>query len=54
VLNQAPLILNLASKWSLMLRPILYTWGKSPRYPWDTGIDGPQNLSLRGGEGKNS
>jgi len=38
---------------SLTPRP-LYPWGKSPQYPLDRGLDGPQNQFGRGGEEKNS
>jgi len=32
----------------------LYPQGKSPQYPLDRRLDGPQNLSGHGGEGNNS
>jgi len=32
----------------------LYSRGKSPQYPLDMRFDGPQNLSGRGGEEKES
>jgi hypothetical protein len=53
----APRILDLGTKWrwvvSFMPRP-LYSQGKSPRYPLDRRLGGPQSRSGRGGEDKNS
>jgi hypothetical protein len=34
--------------------PAALPQGKSPRYPLDRRLDGPQNRSGRGGEEKNS
>jgi hypothetical protein len=52
-----PCILDLGSRgrWvvSFMLQ-LLYTWGKSPQYPLDRRLGGPQSLSWYGGEEKNS
>jgi hypothetical protein len=53
----APRILNLGTRWtwvaSFTPRP-LYTQGKSPWYPLDRSLGGPQSRSGRGGEEKNS
>jgi hypothetical protein len=53
----APRILDLGTWWrwmvSSMPRP-LYPQGKSPWYPLDRRLGGPQSLSGRGGEEKNS
>jgi hypothetical protein len=53
----APLILELGTRWrwvvSFTPRP-LYPQGKSPWYPLDRGLGGPQSSSGRGGEEKNS
>jgi hypothetical protein len=53
----APRILDLGTRWrgviSFPLRP-LYPQGKSPCYPLDRRLGGPQNRSGRGGEEKNS
>jgi hypothetical protein len=53
----APLILDLGSRWrwrvSFTPRP-LYPQGKSPWYPLDRRLGGPQNRSGSGGEEKNS
>jgi hypothetical protein len=53
----APLILDPGTRWrwvvSFMLRP-LCPRGKSPWYPLDRRLDGPQSRSGRGGEEKNS
>jgi hypothetical protein len=53
----APRILDLGSRWrrvvSFTPRP-LYSQGKSPRYPLDRRLGGPQSRSGRGGEEKNS
>jgi hypothetical protein len=35
-------------------RPARFTPGKSPWYPLDRGLGGPQSLSGHGGEEKNS
>jgi hypothetical protein len=34
--------------------PAALPQGKSPRYPLDSGLDGPQSRSGHGDEGKNS
>jgi hypothetical protein len=53
----APRILDLGTSWrcvvSLTPRP-LYPQGKSPWYPLDRRLGGPQSRSGRGGEEKNS
>jgi hypothetical protein len=53
----APRILDLGTRWrcviSFTLRP-LYTRGKSPCYPLDKRLGGPQSRAGRGGEEKNS
>jgi hypothetical protein len=52
-----PCILNLGTRWRWMVSFTpwaLYTRGKSPRYPLDRRFGGPQSLSERGGEEKNS
>jgi hypothetical protein len=53
----APRILDLGTRWkwvvSFAARP-LYTRGKSPWYPLDRSLGGPQSRSGRGGEEKNS
>jgi hypothetical protein len=53
----APLILDLGTKWmwvvSFTPRP-LYRQGKSPWYPLDKRMGGPQSRSGRGSEKKNS
>jgi hypothetical protein len=53
----APHILDLGTRWrwvfSFTARP-LYLQGKSPWYPWDRRLGGPQRRSGRGGEEKNS
>jgi hypothetical protein len=53
----APLILDLGTGWrwvvSFMLRP-LYPQRKSPCYPLDRSLYGPQSRFGRGGEEKNS
>jgi len=53
----APLIINLGTRWrwvvSFTPRP-LYPRGKSPWYPLDRRICGPQSRSGRDGEEKNS
>jgi hypothetical protein len=53
----APRILNLGPRWrrvvSFTPRP-LYPQGKSPRYPLDRRLGGPQSRSGHGGEEKNS
>jgi hypothetical protein len=53
----APRILNLGTRWrwvvSFTPQP-LYPQGKSPWYPLDKRLGGPQSRSGRGGEGKNS
>jgi hypothetical protein len=49
--------LNVGARWrrviSSMSRP-LYPWGKSPRYIFDSRMEGPQGRLGRGGERKNS
>jgi hypothetical protein len=53
----APHILDLGTSWrwvvSFTPRP-LYTQGKSPRYPQDRRLGGPQSRSGHGGEENNS
>jgi hypothetical protein len=52
-----PRILTLATRlrWVVSFTPrLLYSLGKSPRYPLDTSLSGPQSRSGRGGEEKNS
>jgi hypothetical protein len=53
----APLILDLGTRWrwvvSFTPRP-LYPQGKSPWYPLNRRLGGPQSRSRRGGEEKNS
>jgi len=53
----APHILDVGTTWrwvvSFTPRP-LYTQGKSPRYPLDRRLGGPQSRSGHGGEEKNS
>jgi hypothetical protein len=49
----APLIFNLGTRFSFTPRP-LYPQGKSSWYPLDRRLGGPQNLSGRGDEEKNS
>jgi hypothetical protein len=53
----ALLILDLGTRWGLVVsftpRPF-YLQGKSPRYPLDKRLGGPQIRSGRGGEEKNS
>jgi hypothetical protein len=53
----APRILDLGTRWRQMVsftpRP-LYPQGKSPSYPLDRRLGGPQGRSGRGGEEKNS
>jgi hypothetical protein len=53
----APHIPDLGTRWkwvvSFTTRP-LYPQGKSPRYPLDRRLGGPQSRSGRGGEKKNS
>jgi hypothetical protein len=53
----APRILDLGTRWrwvvSFTPRP-LYPQGKSPRYPLDRRLGGPQSRSGRSGEEKNS
>jgi hypothetical protein len=53
----APLIIDLGTRWSWMVsfrsRP-LDRQGKSPWYPLNKELGGPQNRSGRGGEDKNS
>jgi hypothetical protein len=48
---------DLGTRWkwvvSFTARP-LYLQGKSPQYPLDRSLDGPQSRSGRGGEKKNS
>jgi hypothetical protein len=52
----APRILDLGTKWrwvfTFMPRP-LYSQGKSPWYPLERRLDGPQSRSGHGGEEKN-
>jgi hypothetical protein len=52
-----PSILNLDTRWrsiiSFTSQPIYFV-GKSPRYPLDTRLDGPQTRSIGGGEEKKS
>jgi hypothetical protein len=52
-----PRILDLGTRWRWVVnftpRP-LYPWGRSPWYPLDRRLGGPQSLSERGGEEKNS
>jgi hypothetical protein len=52
-----PCILDLGTRWrwvvSFTPRP-LYLQGKSPWYPLDRKLDGPQSRPGRGGEEKNS
>jgi hypothetical protein len=46
-------IVNPGTRWRWVVRftpPPLYPQGKSPRYPSDGGIGGPQNQFGRGGE----
>jgi hypothetical protein len=51
----APLILDLGTRWRFVVsftpRP-LYSQGKSPWYPLDRRLGGPQSRSGRGGEDK--
>jgi hypothetical protein len=53
----APHILELGTRWRWVVnftpRP-LYLQGKSPWYPLDRRLGGPQSRSGRGGEAKNS
>jgi hypothetical protein len=53
----APRILDLGTRWrwvvSFTPQP-LYPQGRSPWYPLDTRLGGPQSRSGRGGEEKNS
>jgi hypothetical protein len=52
----APRILDFGVRWevvSFIPRP-LYPQGKSPQYPLDMRLGGPQSRSGRGGEKKNS
>jgi hypothetical protein len=53
----APRILDLSTRWrrvvGFKLRP-LYLQGKSPSYPLDRRLGGPQSRSGRGGKEKNS
>jgi hypothetical protein len=53
----APRIIDIGSRWrwvvSFTPRP-LYPQGKSPLYPLDRRLGGPQSRSGRGGEEKNS
>jgi hypothetical protein len=55
--DTAPHILDLDARWrwvvSFTTRQ-LYLQGKSPCYPLDRGLAGPQSQSKRGGEEKNS
>jgi hypothetical protein len=47
-------ILDLGTRWSGSFRPqLLYPQGKSPRYPLDRRLGGPQSRSGRYGEEKN-
>jgi hypothetical protein len=52
----APSILELGTKWRLVVsftaRP-LYPQGKSPWYPFDRSLGGPQSRFGHGGEEKN-
>jgi hypothetical protein len=52
----APRILDLDTRWKWVVsftpQP-LYRQGKSPRYPLDRRLGGPQSRSGRGGEEKN-
>jgi len=45
----APRILNLDTRWTSVVsfkpRP-LYLWGKSPRYPFDRRLGGPQMATV--------
>jgi hypothetical protein len=53
----APRILDLGPRWSLVVSftpRTLYPHGKSPWYPLDRRLGGPQSRSGRGGEEKNS
>jgi hypothetical protein len=53
----APLILWLGTRWRWMVSftpRSLYPQGKSPWYPVDRRLGGPQSRSGRGGEEKNS
>jgi hypothetical protein len=53
----APRILDLGSRWRWVVNftPLpLYPQGKSPWYPLDRRLGGPQSRSERGGEEKNS
>jgi hypothetical protein len=50
-------ILDLGTRWRWVVSftpQLLYPQGKSPWYPLDRRLDGPQSRSGRGGEEKNS
>jgi hypothetical protein len=51
--NTAPSILDIGTRWSWVdsftPRPV-YSQGKTPRYPLDKSLGGPQSRSRRGGE----
>jgi hypothetical protein len=50
-----PRFLDLGIRWKLVDRvtlPPLYLWGKSPRYPLESRLGGPQSQSGRLGEEK--
>jgi hypothetical protein len=52
-----PHILNLGTRWRCLVSftpRSLYPQGKSPWYPLDRRLDGPQSRSGRGGEEENS
>jgi hypothetical protein len=52
-----PRILDLGTRWGWVVSfmpPLLYPQGKSPRYPLDRRLGGPQSRSGRGGEEINS
>jgi hypothetical protein len=53
----APRILKLSARWSLvviLMSQSLYLREKSPLYPLDSWLGGPQSLSVRSGEEKKS
>jgi hypothetical protein len=55
--GKAPNILDLGTRWRWVMRLTpwpLYPQGKSPLYPLDRRLRGPQSRSGRGGEEKNS
>jgi hypothetical protein len=50
----APRILDLGTRWWLVISRPLYPQEKGPRYPLDGRVGGPQSRYGRGGEEKNS